>query len=194
MDPLTTALMARLIEEASAAEQMDMDERHDGDFTVCTLATLRSVVGAARGAADLKAVPVGVVVDAAATGAVMVRVVCDDPGFLFAWLPGDHEAVSKAEKASFLKATEGVDYADMSGCAGLCCANEPPKGGTKGTRKLLVMLPPGADAPSSGPAEFGQLGIARVEPLRAMRATGEKGRVHHAIGGGYTDKPVSEMS
>ena len=124
----------------------------------------------------------------------MVRVVCDDPGFLFAWLPGDHKAVSTAEKASFLKATEGVDYADMSGCAGLCCANEPPKGGTKGTRTLLVMLPPGADAPSSGPAEFGQLGIARVEPLRANRTMGEKGRVHHAIGGGYTDKPVSKMN
>ena len=59
---------------------------------------------------------------------------------------------------------------------------------------MLVMLPPGADAPNSGPAEFGQLGIARVEPLRSMRGIGEKGRVHHAIGGGFTDKPVSEMN
>ena len=84
MPPLTTALMETLREEAVAAEQVEMDERHDGDFTVCTLATLRSVVGAVRGMTDLKAVPVGAAVDEAATGDMMVCVMCDDPGFLFA--------------------------------------------------------------------------------------------------------------
>ena len=55
------------------------------------------------------------------------------------------------------------------------------------------MLPPGATAPQGGPATFGQMGVARVEPLRSMRA-GTRGRVYHAFGGGYTDKPYDEMN